>query len=891
MKTSHARYPRPVPSGVSHHLRRPLALLLATGSLFLCPSLILADTVTGTGWKGTAGGANADLWGEAANWDNTPPKTDGNGDRNLFFGQAWKNAGGGGITQPFNNLADWAGWRITFEAISPAQAFSISGNSFTLYDWSDDFPRIENQSTATQTFDLVDESNNPQTLKLRGYQASGHQAEINPVTGNLVFTANTTIDLIEITYLYFYGDNGKTVTFDAPIKSTGNNGLNLVAVQQNSTVIFGAANTYLGDTFVRAGTLRFKSGGSANGSHIQLGAPSGTAPATIVLDPSASISSPLTVQSGGAGTRLVQTSGSGSAATFAGNITLNENLEVKSETAPLNFTGTSLALGSHFLNAVGAGAVSISLVISGSSGSIAKQDAGTLALTGDNTYGGGTTVTGGKVLANNTTGSATGSGAVTVSGTGTLGGTGTAAGDIAVNSGGKVAPGGSVGTLTTGSETWARGGTLEVEMSDATSTPGTGWDLLSIADAVTDTLAVNATSGSNFTINVLGLPGLANFNANNAYCWKIVGTSAGITGFAANKFTVSVTGFGSYSGTFSVNTNQAESDLYLLYTPACVNGDNSTMTLDPNWHVTDPSPGPRLYASATFKNPRGLARVQAVVAENCAMSAQAFSATDVLLGTIASLLPSSFVDLPDGTVKVVLTSQRTPGTTARVQAAVKDACDNLKTSDPVITTIEVLAGGQVQRRIEGIHAADHYLHVINGSPGLTALEVVLNGRQFRLESPVLGQPVVADLAHAMREGDHNVLELVGYGETGASALVMMTDFASETLTELSETVRLTHTSTPAGLRLSWPETLTGLALQASAHPGISWTDMVVTPVVEDRRFVVVVPTSEAAQFYRLHEPDVSGSRAPRQGLPQGETVNSAPTKTRTATHTYDGFVW
>jgi len=86
----------------------------------------------------------------------------------------------------------------------------------------------------------------------------------------------------------------------------------------------------------------------------------------------------------------------------------------------------------------------------GGNGMVTKVGTGMLTLTGNNTYGNGTTVSSGTLLANNTVGSATGSGPVQVASTAKLGGSGSIDGAITVASGGALAPGTSVGTLTAG---------------------------------------------------------------------------------------------------------------------------------------------------------------------------------------------------------------------------------------------------------------------------------------------------------------------------------------------------------------------------------------------------------------------------------------------------------
>lgn len=133
-------------------------------------------------------------------------------------------------------------------------------------------------------------------------------------------------------------------------------------------------------------------------------------------------------------------------------------------------------------------------------GSLVKNGSGVFELTGANTYTGGTTINAGLLLANNTAGSATGSGTLTIqntpplgaAGIGVLGGgagasnggtlnpliagtyragqVGVVTGAITVNSGGKLAPGNGVGTLTLGSLTLAAGAQLDFEFSLSSST-------------------------------------------------------------------------------------------------------------------------------------------------------------------------------------------------------------------------------------------------------------------------------------------------------------------------------------------------------------------------------------------------------------------------------------
>lgn len=120
----------------------------------------------------------------------------------------------------------------------------------------------------------------------------------------------------------------------------------------------------------------------------------------------------------------------------------------------------------------------------GSTGALAliKSGIGSLSLTGANTYTGNTTVSGGVLKANNNLGSATGTGAVTVANGGTLGGSGTISGAVTVQTGGVVAPGNSVGTLTLGSLTASAGSIFNYEFN---STPANDQIVVSNTDGLT----------------------------------------------------------------------------------------------------------------------------------------------------------------------------------------------------------------------------------------------------------------------------------------------------------------------------------------------------------------------------------------------------------------------
>ncbi|MBX7210356.1 MAG: autotransporter-associated beta strand repeat-containing protein [Verrucomicrobiaceae bacterium] len=349
----------------------------------LSASVVLADTITGTGWKGTAGNNN---WSSTGNWDSAAPNTVGTGDRNLFFGQGWHNAGRTGATTANNDLTNWAGYRITFENISGGanQSFSLTGNGFTLFDFGGGYPRIENDSSVLQTINLSG------TLTLSGTGGGGY-AEVNPVGGDL--TISNAVDLAGTTQLRVWGNNGRTLTVGA-ISSTGNSGNNSFVLKQNSTVIFKGANTYAGSTALDAGTVRVDvaptGSGITSSYFVGNGGTTGTS-ATLLLGGGAggasggiTFGNAVSANLGSGGNRTIGGSNTTGTNTFIGTVTLNDS----------NATLVAATGGTVAFNTITAASVQ-TVAIGGGSNNGTVQFGGT----GDNVNVAATVNTGSLLLA------------------------------------------------------------------------------------------------------------------------------------------------------------------------------------------------------------------------------------------------------------------------------------------------------------------------------------------------------------------------------------------------------------------------------------------------------------------------------------------------------------
>ncbi len=232
--------------------------------------------------------------------------------------------------------------------------------------------------------------------------------------------------------------------------------------------------------------------------------------------------------------------------TINNTVTLSANARIQATAGTLTM-GSDVTAAARNLTVQGAGNTVINGAVATTTGTLTKSGTGSLALNGTNTYTGTTTVSQGALLVNGSTASGS---TVSVAAAGTLGGTGVVNGSVSVS--GTLSAGASVGKLTTGTLTLNSGGTNVWEISSATGTAGTDWDLV---DAGASNVNVSVTS-PNFNFKLVS-QGLSNFDNNTSYLWPAI--SGSVQTFAANLFTVDNSGFTNdlAGGAFAIETNPA----------------------------------------------------------------------------------------------------------------------------------------------------------------------------------------------------------------------------------------------------------------------------------------------------------------------------------------------
>ena len=458
--------------------------------------------------------------------------------------------------------------------------------------------------------------------------------------------------------------------------------------------------------------------------------------------------------------------------------------------------------------------------------------------------------------------------------------------------------GGGPETQNSGNTTWPAGGSLTWRLNDATGTAGAdpGWDWLNLTGNLTITATNQPDDSQKFTLNLVTLSGSAagaaeHFTNTVTNAWVIATVSGIVSQFNANKFILNTSGFLNplAGGTFSLVLR--DKSVVLVFTPAAPPCSDTTSAA---FAVVVSTPG-ITNMQMTFINASGLSSVQALTMDNCAISGMAYGSGDTGLGAVGPLSLTARSSLPDNTVKVVLTATKlTSGVPAAVNVLALDTCGRGKSFDPVVTTLEVTSGNRVQQRFAGILSAERYLQVINGTPGLQWLEVNLNSHVFRLDPLAAGQSVAADLAPAMNEGDANVVVLTGYGDIGASALVLITDQPAGNLVQLPVVVELALALSGNQVVITWPEALAGWQLQASKTLAGGWQDVTATPVTADGYQTVSLAQSNQPQFFRLRKASAaaaasapsSAASAKATGGTLSTTEALQPTK-----RTYDRLTW
>ncbi len=446
---------------------------------------------------------------------------------------------------------------------------------------------------------------NPFNISDTGYNEGDTRSNVDGAIRMSGSTLSGQITLSGNSRIGSYGTSTNTISGQI----TGGYGIDFYGMQNanSSAIVFVLSNTnnnYTGNTTILNGTYNSATNFTGVSTTLRLGAsnviPDGASAGNVVF------AIPHTNDNA---TNILDLNGF--------NETIN-GLTVNAGTFATRITNTAAAANS--ILSIGANNTTSSfsgtITDSGASRTLAliKTGTGILTLSGDNSYIGATTVSAGTLAVTGTgdinstssvsiTGgtfkydSSTGinrnvtinggtfrhnssvaySGALTFT-SGTIGGTNLTGSlnNLTIGTNQTLSPGNSPGTASTGSQTWATGGTYEWEINNVSGTAGLdpGWDLINGSAALTITAA---SGGNEFTIDVMSLTlanaagALTGFSDSTNYNWMIADFLS-ISGFDTSDFIVDTTAFAAHN-TFTGNFGVALGD-----SPG-IGGDNTQIWL------------------------------------------------------------------------------------------------------------------------------------------------------------------------------------------------------------------------------------------------------------------------------------------------------------------------
>lgn len=357
---------------------------------------------------------------------------------------------------------------------------------------------------------------------------------------NLLFTGSSTLQYTgssASTDRNFTISSGKTATFDVTsattaltISGASTGATGAITKIGAGTLIFTGANTHTGGTTIQDGTLNITTGNSAVGL-FTLASASASAPilklsnvnalattATLLGASGAANAGTLDMAVAGAyslaaytGQNMKFTASSGSATTltFTGNSAVSTGTN-GSKTITNTDSNLTIAFAGNLdissstagtLTVTGAGNTSVAGALTNTGSAtrgLEKSGAGTLTLSGANSYNGATNVNAGKLVINGNSSTSTGN--VSVATGATLGGSGLLGGATSVT--GTLAPGNSIESLGLGALSFVTGSTYAYELNsssfagDLTYSSGSlniaAGSILTLTELFSGTLATNS---------------------------------------------------------------------------------------------------------------------------------------------------------------------------------------------------------------------------------------------------------------------------------------------------------------------------------------------------------------------------------------------------------------
>jgi hypothetical protein len=131
------------------------------------------------------------------------------------------------------------------------------------------------------------------------------------------------------------------------------------------------------------------------------------------------------------------------------------------------------------------------------------------------------------------------------------------------------------------------------------------------------------------------------------------------------------------------------------------------------------------------------------------------------------------VDVPTRDPIVVTATKLDPAHGSSVELRLIDFAGNCTVCDPLWTEVIRTAGKPVRQSYAGLSDQENTLTVENGRPGLTQLQVTVNGVSFKMKGLREGETRDLDISSALLPGNGNTVILESHGKPGGSASILI----------------------------------------------------------------------------------------------------------------------
>jgi hypothetical protein len=135
--------------------------------------------------------------------------------------------------------------------------------------------------------------------------------------------------------------------------------------------------------------------------------------------------------------------------------------------------------------------------------------------------------------------------------------------------------------------------------------------------------------------------------------------------------------------------------------------------------------------------------------------------------------------IPGTTEPVTVTSTKIDQTQrARIEIRATDGAGNVAICDPIHLIVVRDSGKPVEELNTDVPRAEDKVTIRNGTPGLSNLDILVNGVRFKVTGLKSGQETTVDISSAMHDGN-NIVNLVGRGKKDSWAEVIIWDGGSQ----------------------------------------------------------------------------------------------------------------